>query len=76
MSCVLVNLFRVRRGVSLSWKISSELAWVSIDETLDADAVRDSGLDSRERSAANKAMVAAGQARMDARGRDENRRDA
>ena len=76
MSCVLVNLFRVRRGVSLSRETSSQLVWVSIDETLDADAVRDSGLDPRERSGSNKAMVAGDQARMDVRGRDEDRRDA
>lgn len=49
---------------------------MSIDETLDADAVRDSGLDPRETSGANKDMVAVDQARMDVRGRDGDRRDA
>lgn len=44
MSCVLVKRFRVRRGASPSPATSSRLDWVSIEDTLDADDVRKSGL--------------------------------
>lgn len=50
-----MNLFRVRRGVSLS-RIVSSPACVSVDETLDtldADDVRDSGFVARNMSEAS-----------------------